>query len=280
MQEATFYDARLQQIWKGRIFTLRRPTITSLRIGERAGVVVSGAIPSRMEADFRGTVELQGGVAFRRRSHDLLSPPVLGAVNVDPMRLAAALGWSAADPLGALDGTPATRLLETKVRGDGYEASSWWDWSLGRFRVGAPAPSRVSLTRLVHPGGRDHDLYRVVGRVERSFHSRHAAILDAHAQAGVPLFRYENGMILRNSLEGALPLEIAAALRLRTLSNGGATIGGWGYRADRHEVIWLAGLLPGLIAGAGAEDADDQHLAARRGRGARRPIWKLGMAAA
>lgn len=280
MQEAKFYDARLQQSWKGRVFTLRRPTITSVRIGRRVGVVVSGAIPSRLEADFRATVEMQGGVAFRRRSDDILSPPVLGAVDVDPVRLVEALGWSAADPMNAPDGTPATSLLETKVRGEGYEASSWWDWSLGRFSVGMPSPSKISLTRLVHPGGRDHDLYRVVGRAERSFHSRHAAILDAHAQAGLPLFRYEDGMVVRIPLEGALPLEIAATLRLRTLSNGGATNSGWGYRAGIQEVAWLAGLLPGLIAGAGVANADDQHLAARRGRGARRPLWELGMAAA
>lgn len=280
MQEAAFFDARLQQSWKGRIFTLRPPAITTLRVGPRLAVVVSGAIPSRLEADFRGTVEMQGGVAFRRRSDDILAPPVLGAIDVDPVRLMEALGWSAADALAALDGIPATRLVETKVRGEGYEICSYWDWSLGRFRVGTPAASRVSLTRLVHPGGRDHDVYRVVGRVERSFHSRQAAILDAHSQAGMPLFRYENGMIIRNPLEGALPLEIAAALRSRTLSNGGATTGGWCYRADRQDATWLAGLLPALIAGADVGRADDQHLTARRGRGARRPLWGLGVAAA
>lgn len=280
MQEASFYDARLQQSWKGRVFTLRRPTVTSLRIGRRVGVLVSGAVPSRLEADFRATVELQGGVAFRRRSGNFLSPPVLGAVNVDPVRLAEALGWSATAPMNAPDGTPATRLVATKVRGEGYEASSWWDWSRGRFRVGTPAPGKVSLTRLVHPGGRDHDLYRVVGRFEQSFHSRHAAILNAHAQAGVPLFRYEDGMVVRIPLEGALPLEIAAALRMRSLSNGGATKGGWGYRAGSQEIAWLAGLLPGLIAGVGVGTADDPHLTTRRGRGARRPLWEPGMAAA
>lgn len=280
MQEATFYDARLQQSWKGRVFTLRRPSLKLLRIGHRVGVVVSGAIPTRLEADFRATVELQGGIAFRRRSDGIFSPPVFGAVEVDPVRLVEALGWAESDPMSVPDGTSATRLLETKVRGEGYEASSWWDWSLGRFRVGTPAPGKVSLTRLVHPGGRDHDLYRVIGRAERSFHSRHAAILDAHAQAGVPLFRYDDGMIVRIPLEGALPLEIAAALRLRTLFNGGATKEGWGYRAGAQEIAWLAGLLPGLIAGANVGRADSQYLTARRGRGARRALWELGMAAA
>ena len=280
MQEATFYDARLQQSWKGRVFTLRRPSLTSLQIGHRVGVVVSGAIPTRLEADFRATVELQGGVAFRRHSDNIFSPPVLGAVDVDTVRLVEALGWAESDPMSVPDGTSATRLLETKVRGEGYEASSWWDWSLGRFRVVTPAPGKVSLTRLVHPGGRDHDLYRVIGRAVRSFHSRHAAILDAHAQAGVPLFRYHDGMIVRIPLEGALPLEIAAALRLRTLFNGGATKEGWGYRAGAQEIAWLAGLLPGLIAGAGVGRADSQHLTVRRGRGARRPLWEPGVAAA
>jgi hypothetical protein len=279
MQEATFYDARLQQSWKGRVFTLRRPTVTSLRIGRRIGVVVSGAIPSRLEADFRATVELQGGRAFRRRSDDILSPPVLGAVDIDPIRLVEALGWSATDPMNAPDGTPEKRLFKTKVRGEGYEASSWWDWSLGRFSVRTPTPGKVGLTRLVHPGGRDHDIYRVVGRIERSFLSRHSAILDAHWQAGVPLFRYENGVVVRIPLEGALPLEIAAALRLRTLSNGGPTKDSWGYRAGSPEIAWLAGLLPGLISGAGVGNADDWQLTARRGRGARRPLWELGMAA-
>jgi len=280
LQEATFYDARLQQSWKGRVFTLRRPTLTSVRIGPDVGVLVSGAMPSRLEADFCATVELQGGSAFRRRSDDCLSPPVLGAVGVDPLLLGEALGWSAADAPIAPDGSVANRLIETKVRGEGYEASSFWDWSLGRFRVGTPAPDRVSLTRLVHPGGRDHDLYRVIGRAERSFHSRHAAILDAYAQAGVPLFRYEDGAIVRNPLEGALPLEIAAALRSRTLSNGGATANGWGYRARRHDVAWLVGLLPGLIEGAGLGHANDPQMTFRRGRGARRPLWESGSVAA
>lgn len=280
LQEATFFDARLQERWKGRVFTLRRPTLTEVRTGSGTVVIVSGAVPARLEADFRATVELQGGSPFRRRSDGYLSPPVLGATDIDARRLAEVLGWTVVDAPVVPAGSFGSRLVETKVRGEGYVASSSWDWKLGRFRVGAVTPARVTLTRLVHPGGRDHDLYRVVGRVVRSFHSRHSAILDAYGQAGVPLFRCEDGSIVRNALEGALPLEVAAALRMRTLSNGGAMLDDWGYRVTRSDLAWLVGLLPNLIDGAGAGVLSDSMMAFRRGRGNRRPLWSNGMIAA
>lgn len=280
LQEASFVDARPRERWKGRIFTLRRPTLTLVRIGSNVGVVVSGAVPARLEADFRATVELQGGSAFRRYADESLAPPLLGALGVDGTALAEALGWSLVDAPFEPDGSVGSRLLETKVRGEDYQVSSAWDWSVGRFRVGAAVAGPVTLTRLVHPGGRDHDLYRVVGRTVRSFHSRHAAILDAHAQASRPLFRYEGGEIVRIASEGALPLEIAASLRLQTLANGGATVGGWRYAVTRHDADWLAGLLPGLIEGVSHGRVNDPATSSRRGRGSRRPLWKGGMVAA
>ncbi|WP_442579093.1 hypothetical protein ACSBOB_26795 [Mesorhizobium sp. ASY16-5R] len=277
LQEASFFDARMRERWKGRVFTLRRPTLTPVQIGPIVGVVVSGAVPVRLEADFRGAVELQGGSAYRRCTAESLVPPLLAAINIEARRLADALGWTVINAPAQPDGSVGSRLLETKVRGHGYQASSAWDWTLGRFRVGPATPGRVTLTRFVHPGGRDHDLYRVVGRTERCFHSRYAAILDAHAQAGLPLFRYENGEIVRLTSEGALPLEIAAALRLRTLSNGGATVGGWSYVAGRKDLDWLTDILPGIIDGVSLGPVNDPAMSFRRGRGSRRPLWNNGI---
>ncbi|WP_176599271.1 hypothetical protein [Sphingobium sp. 15-1] len=280
LQEAGFFDARPRERWKGRVFTLRRPTLTPLRLGSVDGVLVSGAIPARLEADFRATVELQGGKAFRHRVEDALAPPTLGATGLDPVGLAKALGWGLVAPVVEPAGSAVKRLIETKIRGDGYIANSVWDWSLGRFRLGATTTGAVSLMRLVHPDGRDHDVYRVMGRAVRSFHSRHAAILDAHAEAGIPLFRYASGRIERIAHEGALPLEVSAALRQRTLLNSGAMVGGWSYAASAPDARWLSNLLPGLIADAPGGADGDPSMTIRRGRGSRRPMWINGGIAA
>lgn len=280
LQEAEFFDARPRERWKGRVFTLRRPALTRLQIGSTNGVVVSGAMPARLEADFRTTVELQGGNAFRHRVEDALAPPILGATDVDADRLASVLGWPIVEPVADPDGAAIARLIETDVRGLDYIANSVWDWSLKRFRVGTTAVGKVTLTRLVHPEGRDHDIYRVDGGLTRSFHSRHAAILAAHAQAKVPLFQYSSGRIQRIALEGALPLEISAALRQRALMNAGATSVGWSYVVSVADARWLNNLLPGLIDGVPGGGDGDPSLTFRRGRGSRRPMWINGGIAA
>jgi len=281
LQEASFLEARPRVRWRGRIFTLGRPTLMPIRIGNTNGALVSGAIPARLEVEFLATVRLQKGEALRRLSDGSMGPPLLAAVGIDPDNLSTSLGWKIVSPPAQPDGTAASRLIETKVSGEGYQPSSYWDWSAGRFRVGTSGGGAVTLVRLVHPGGRDHDIYRVQGRTTRSFHSRHAAIIEAHAQAQQPLFRYQQGKIERLAAEGALPLEIAAALRVRTLSNVTCGENGWTYAASKQDVAWVAGLLPGLIEGIHVENtAVDAALCSRRGRGARRPIWREGALAA
>lgn len=285
LQEASVIEARPRVRWRGRIFTLGRPRLVPVRIGTTAAVLVSGAIPARLEGDFRTTVELHGGQAIRRLSASTMSAPLLAAIDIDPESLSASLGWPLATAPAQPQGTLASRLLETKVSAEGYQPSSHWDWGLGRFRAGADAHAAsngtVTLVRLVHPGGRDHDVYRVHGRTSRSFHSRHAAILDMHSQACRPLFRYDQGKVVRLSAEGALPLEVAAALRVRTLSNVACDDEGWSYGATRDDAEWLADLMPGLIEGIRGEDAGGgAAMSYRRGRGARRPLWCDGGIAA
>lgn len=276
LQESSVLDARPRERWRGRVFTLGRPTLAEIAINGVPGVLVSGALPLRLEGDLRETVALRGGSAFRHFSPGSLAPPLLGAVEIGAADLAEALGWEVTPPSSLPDGVPATRLLETTVLGESYVAASGWNWSAGRFRIGAGASGPVWLVKLVHPSGRDHDLYRVTGARCRTFTSRHCAILDAHLQAGRPLFRLEGATIRRIPEEGALPIEVARALRLRTLRNGGASDEGWQYTVSPRDAQWLASLLPRLIDGAGSPAASDPALTYRRGRGPRRPIWAAG----
>ncbi|MFE0757896.1 hypothetical protein ACFW16_28305 [Inquilinus sp. NPDC058860] len=276
LQESTFLDARPRLRWRGHVFTLGRQTLTQVLAGALPSIVVSGAVTARLEMDFRRAVELQGGRAFRRLVEDSMAPPLLGAVGINPATLSVALGWPVVKATVCLDGVVANRLRETKVVGETYQVASAWDWSTGRFQIGARGDGPVSLVRLVHPGGRDHDLYRVVGAQRRTFTSRHAAIVDAHAQAKRPLFRHDDGTIRRLAAEGSLPIEIARVLRLRMLQNGGASSDGWKYALSARDGQWLGGLLPDLIAGLAPAAAIDPMQNYLRGRGARRPVWVDG----
>ncbi|MVA71936.1 hypothetical protein GOZ81_12710 [Agrobacterium vitis] len=270
--EATFLDERLRLRWRGRIFTLGHARLEQMIIGRSDGVIVSGAVPARLEDDFRRTVSLQGGKAFRRLSAGF-GPPIIGAVDVDARNLARALGWIVTDVATLPTGRVDESLVETGVIGESYLVGSHWDWMLGRFRVDGVAAGPVTLTRLVHPGGRDHDLYRVVGKHTHNFTSRHSAILNAYAQSGIPMFERIDGEVRRVTLEGALPIEIARALRGLAISNGGACTQGWSYHVGPRDEAWLARLLPGLILGITATRKIGADGLSLRGRGARRAMW-------
>ncbi|MGX5842691.1 hypothetical protein ACWGTI_18400 [Mesorhizobium sp. ArgA1] len=273
LQESSFLDGRLRERWRGRVFTLGHPTLAEIKIDALPAVVVSGALPSRLEQEFRATVALQGGTPFRRLLERSQAPALVGALHVNATKLADALGWTVAKAPPIPDGNAAARLIETAVVGKSYVAAGAWDWSLGRFRAGASSAGTVSLVRFVHPGRRDHDLYRVTGARQRTFTSRHAAVLDAHLQAGLPLFRLDGDRIRRIPAEGALPLEVAVALRLKCLNNGGISTDGWDYAVSPDESRWLVGLMPGLIEGVRLSGDADPARGYRRGRGSRRPLW-------
>ncbi|WP_439601179.1 hypothetical protein [Devosia sp.] len=277
--ETTFLDERLRLRWRGRMFTLGSARLEPARIGRLDCVIVSGAMPARLEQDFRNTVSLQGGTPFRRLSVGM-APPMLGAIDVDASKLADALGWAASNSNSAPSGRSGEGLVQTDVVGDGYITGSHWDWTRGRFRIDGLATGPVTLTRLVHPGGRDHDLYRVVGDHTRTFTSRHSAILDAHAQASVPMFDQADCRLRRLSLEGALPIEIARSLRRLSVANGGACEDGWIYQVAAQDQSWLTSLLPGLISGINATGTVSASGQTRRGRGARRAMWINGNFAA
>jgi hypothetical protein len=116
LQESTFLDARLRERWRGRVFTLGCPELVRVAIEGRPAVIVSGAIPHRLEEDFRETVEAQGGVPFRHLNGDFMAPPLIGATGLDATRLAVALGWLASPRLPAK--ATSQRLLGIGRLGD------------------------------------------------------------------------------------------------------------------------------------------------------------------
>lgn len=280
--EAAFLDVRLREGWRGRVYTLRRPALQAVEALAGTAVVAEGALASWAERDFKAAVEANGGSAFRRPGAGPFSPPIIGACGIDPAVLSDRLGWPlrahAARPLPAGPGALASAPASIQ----NHEPAAAWSWEARAFSPdpGPCGAGDVRLTRWVHPGGRDHDLYRVEGRGRASLHlSRNAAILQAHRIAGRALLRYEDGMIHRIGSEGALPLEVAAALRLRSLANPGPTDGGYAYPAGAGDARWVASLLPTELEGAAGPGAGGQGLAGlgcRRGRLARRPLWSNG----
>jgi hypothetical protein len=169
------------------------------------------------------------------------------------------------------------------MQGSFHEPASWWDWSSGGFSGWRQPASAVSLSRFEHPGRRDHDIYRisVSGEPVAAHATRAAAIAHAYLIAKRPMFRFDGEALIRLAREGALPLELATALRLRTLANPGVGEQGYVYPCSPSDALWLADLAPGLIDGIVApapRHSASPWAAALRGRGARRPLWIAGEA--
>lgn len=251
LQESGFIEARQRRRWRGRVWTLGKPTLTPMdsAIGI---VVVEGATCAILEREFREVVDGVGGIPFRRLGASAWSPAVIGAASVDVQTLAVRLGWQVTSQLVQPSLRPGA--LETSgLVAEHHVLASSWDWDRRRFVTGAVGPCEVSLTRWVHPGGRDHDVYRVRSEEHVSSHmTRNAAILTAHIAARKPLFRVEGDRLMRTSNEGALPLEFARWLRLTALAGGGGLEGnGYGYCYCLGGVApsTIARALPGCIAG-------------------------------
>jgi hypothetical protein len=274
--ESTFFDERLRLRWRGRAFTLGSARLELVKIGHLDGAIVSGAVPLRLEQDFKRTVALHGGTPFRRLSGSK-APPILGAIDLDAVRLAEALGWKVSYSEMVPSAKPGDGLVETDIVGEHYVPGAFWDWERGRFRVGGAAHGPVTLTRFQHPAGRDHDVYRVVGATTRTFTSRYSAILDAYAQARIPMFKHMDGRIRRIPQEGALPIEISRSVRLLAAQNGGAVENEWCYEIASRDQGWLAKLLPGLVLGLDGGGGFGKNGQSRRGRGARRAMWIDGI---
>lgn len=245
IQESGFVAARHRARWRGRCWTLE-PVL----LGATAwGTLVEGATCAALQEEFRQVAVGAGGAPFRVRPLSAWAPPIIGAVGVDPLAISGALGWPVRE--GTSSSAAAGRLeISELVAADHVRASSW-DWTRRRFVVGIASEGPVEIERWAHPGGRDHDQYRVRWTGGETRHAtRTAAIAQGHSIAGIPFLEVRDGLLVRTSAEGALPFELARRLRAAALSCAGpADGGGYTYPVDVATLRAFADALPGSLAG-------------------------------
>ncbi|MGM4962986.1 hypothetical protein AB7714_05730 [Tardiphaga sp. 1201_B9_N1_1] len=272
LHEASVLEPFLKPAWKGRTWMLRRPTLAPLDTPDGRVVVVDGGIGARQTEDFRMAVEAMGGKAFRAAGAARWSPPLVGAILVEPEELATRLRWN----VGTLDvpGEASACFVQTQIGHESFTAASFWSWKKRRFVTARDDEGEVvRLTRW--KSGRDHDVYVVVGRGKELRHvSRHAAIGQAHVLRGVPMFGVDGGRLVRSAAEGALPIPAAAWLRYRNFRNAGPVgLAGYSYVASPGDLANLRRLLPGTLSGEGEQSALDAANVRRRSGGASRLLW-------
>ncbi|MGK4448174.1 hypothetical protein [Yersinia enterocolitica] len=281
LHDAGLIEPRLREAWKGRVWTLVKPSLHHIRNGENNVVVVEGATCLSLVDDFQKAVLGLGGKCFRRGGISVWSPPVLGAEIEDPVALSRLMGWPLVDAqltsdITSLAFTSITHTAELHIQ------AAVRDWHLGCFLPHTDSNNETALlTRYVHPGGRDHDLYRVVSPRQTEFYlSRTAAIIIASVNAHRPTFRriVENRFICIAD-DCGLPDALATALRRSLLRNGGPTEDGYVYPLNDVSFRWLNRLLPGCFFPLPSDDDYDvNHLVsvARHSGGKIRLGWLNG----
>ncbi|WP_448208672.1 hypothetical protein [Azospirillum sp. sgz302134] len=282
LHEGGFVEARHRHRWRGRVWTLVAPKLTVLDSNAPHTIVVEGALCAALEREFREVVGGLGGKPFRRLGVSAWAPAVVGATGVEPDQLAARLGWRVLKEVTEPNFVPVA-LERSDLVAEHHLLAASWDWDRRRFVTGTVGPCGVSLTRWVHPGGRDHDVYRVKSSRHISSHmTRNAAILMAHIVARKSLFRVEGDKLVRTSKEGALPLEFAIWLRRFALAGGGTLEGGsYGYLLGGYDAACIARALPGCIEGVRQGNSTRASIkammAARRLGGRSRIRWVDGV---
>lgn len=276
--DATILTPRVRQRWKGRVWTLRPPSLR--RLGDVA--FAEGAVCEVQSEGFWAAARAVGAEPFRIAGATPTAPLLNGCRGGELDVLAGRLGWNILPPIVRITEQPLA-FVETKLTKFGRSPASRWDWERRRFVADArEGDGSVRLTRWAQSAGNDHDVY-VVEDIARSreyrFLSRSIAVVAAHAVARVPLFSESGGFLIGQCREAFLPDLLAERLRLQHAVNAGVFAGTYVYRTDERELDWLNRLLPGLIvsdrkiAGISAWDA---AAAARHSRGRLRPAWQRG----
>lgn len=281
LHDAGLIEPRLRQGWKGRVWTLVKPSLLRIRDGDNSMIVVEGATCASLMDDFQKAVSGLGGKCFRRSGVSVWSPPVCGAEIDDPVELSRVMEWPLIDTSSTPDMTPLA-LTSTCRTAEFHLQAAVWDWRSGRFSPHAASDNASTLlTRHVHPGGRDHDVYKVISRRKMAFFlSRTAAIIAANVSARRPTFRrVGNHRFICLADDYGLPDALAMGLRRSMLRNGGPTEVGYAYPIDDVAFRWLNRLLPGCFAPFPPDDGDDANrlvAAARHSGGKTRLRWQNG----
>lgn len=281
LHHAGLIEPRLRSGWKGRAWTLVKPSLLHIRNGENSLVVVEGAICASLMDDFQKVVAGLGGESFRRRGVSLWSPPIFGAALANPYALSQRLGWPLIEIPSPPDTTPLS-LITTERAAELHESVAIWNWRSGRFQQhGSEDKESASLSLHIHPGGRDHDIYRVVsGRKTTHYLSRTAAIIAAGAKNREPVFeRVTKNHLLCLINDCGLPDALAAGIRRYALRNGGPLDSGYTYPVDDVSFLWLESLLPGCfysLSPNGEGEVSRIVFASRHSGGKIRLIWRNG----
>ncbi len=247
LQDAAFLTPFLRARFRGRMWGLLPATLVPLRSRSEDVVLLDGSLATLQRRDFERAVKSLGGKPFRRMTSPW-SVPLVGAVGAPIEDLKARLGWPSTTAKmpgrrpAAFDDDPQRRL-------DAYRKQSAWSWDAGRFTFDGAASS-VTLTRWVHLGERDHDVYVVAGACpERRFVSRCGAIVHAHLAAGKAMYRFEADRLVRLGRDGFLPDRIAKWLRYENLRNAEVLpSGGYAYASGAGQAASIARLMPGAVA--------------------------------
>lgn len=169
LHDAGLIEPRLRQSWKGRVWTLVKPSLFHIRYGKSSLVIVEGAICARLIDDFQKAVSELGGKYFRRSGVSVWSPPVFGAEIDDPVTLSRIMEWPLVEAPLKSDMMPLA-FMSTLRTAELHVQAAIWDWNSGRFLPHVDSDGETTrLTRHVHPGGRDHDVYRVVTHRKTEF---------------------------------------------------------------------------------------------------------------
>ncbi|HEV2159468.1 hypothetical protein [Bradyrhizobium sp.] len=276
LQDATVLTPLLRARHRGRTWILGHVALVPLRSRAQDLILVDGSVPALQRRDFEQAVKALGGRTFRRMALPW-SIPLTGATGVAIEKLQERLGWLTKSP--TMPGRRAAAFDDDKQRRlEAYRREYVWSWDAGRFTFDG-SPSRVCLTRWVHLGERDHDVYVVSGAgPERMFVSRCGAIAEAHMQAGRAMYRFEADRLVRIGRDGYLPDRIAHWLRYENLANPQLLpSGGYGYQASRDQATTVARLLPRAIdAGVTLPASWDAVASARRSGFAERLIFTGG----
>jgi len=281
LQDAGIVEPRLRSGWKGRVWTLKEPTIIEIHHQGQVLAVVEGGLCERLIKDFKLAVEGLGGTPFRRIGVSPWAAPLFGAQGVSAKALAEHLGWCfVAEPTVSNDKPLA--FAETRHQALHYAPKDIWSWTTGRFTTDEEANGGVRLLRLSHRGERDHDVYRIEnGNSTHHYLSRTAAIVSAHALARTRLFEWcpEDNVITVTACEGGLPDILATGTRRRMLCNGGPRESDYVYPANDEVAHWLAEQLPGCFVNPCYElkhDVTAMTSVTRRSLGRLRLQWRNG----
>lgn len=276
--EAGFMEPRQAKRWGVRKWMLLPPSVVA--IGP-ARALIDGALGAAARLRLLGEVRELGAVVIAKRN-DAWTPDMLIVEGAAPGAVAERMGWNvaaASRPVAA----PAPACWPPEKRtGEGRLQAGVWSFERGLFveRLQAGEVNSVRLERLVRERRDDRDLYRIVdGAGVMTTTSRTVAILEAHRRARRPLFAWRDGEFRRIARNGHLPLSIARALRIGSLTAAGPMVqpdGTWAYRypAEPQQQRWVSEILGDVVSGAVSRrnPTSLDQIVLRRRRGAR-PSW-------